>query len=147
MPHKIGIYCRVACADQVNGRSQEIQAQQNFLTEQVAEKNRTTPAWGEIIRVYEDDGMSGRNDNRPGLSLLREDIRNRKIDTVYVRDVSRLSRNVASVLNILNEVSASGARIFEFPATKTGHAGPLEITNRLSPSEIKPISICKWGEA
>lgn len=46
-----------------------------------------------IEKKYADDGISGRNFNRPAFKKMIEDIRKGVINTVIVKDLSRLGRN------------------------------------------------------
>ena len=55
-----------------------------------------------INRWYEDDGFSGYIFDRPGFQQLMTDLDN-GIDTVYVKDFSRLGRHNAKVLLLLDE--------------------------------------------
>ena len=47
---------------------------------------------------YIDDGYSGTNFNRPAFEKLLQDITNGKINTIIVKDLSRLGRNHIEVL-------------------------------------------------
>ena len=46
----------------------------------------------ELIDIYADNGYSGTDFQRPKFERLMEDIRNRKIDCIIVRDLSRFAR-------------------------------------------------------
>ena len=55
-----------------------------------------------IDRWYEDDGISGYIFDRPGFQQMMADL-DKDIDTVYVKDFSRLGRHNAKVLLLLDE--------------------------------------------
>ena len=46
-----------------------------------------------LYRFYVDDGYSGTNFKRPGFEELIDDIENKRIDVVIVKDLSRFGRN------------------------------------------------------
>lgn len=58
----------------------------------------------EIYEYYIDDGYSGKDLDRPAMQRLIEDIKNRKIDTVLVLKLDRLSRRQRHILDLLEEV-------------------------------------------
>ena len=63
-----------------------------------------------IDRWYEDDGISGYVFDRPGFQQLMADL-DREIDTVYVKDFSRLGRHNAKVLLLLDEFQERGKHL------------------------------------
>ncbi len=58
----------------------------------------------EVIDEYVDDGYTGTNFNRPSFQRMFEDIKDKKIDCVIVKDLSRFGRNYAEVGNYLEVV-------------------------------------------
>ena len=46
-----------------------------------------------LVGEYVDDGYSGTNFDRPGFTKMIEDIKNKKINLVIVKDLSRLGRD------------------------------------------------------
>ena len=60
-----------------------------------------------IDRWYEDDGISGYIFDRPGFQQMMADL-DQEIDTVYVKDFSRLGRHNAKVLLLLDEFQERG---------------------------------------
>ena len=60
-----------------------------------------------IDRWYEDDGVSGYIFDRPGFRQMMADL-DKDIDTVYVKDFSRLGRHNAKVLLLLDEFQERG---------------------------------------
>lgn len=63
-----------------------------------------------IDRWYEDDGISGYIFDRPGFQQMMGDL-DRDVDTVYVKDFSRLGRHNAKVLLLLDEFQERGKHL------------------------------------
>ena len=85
---RAAIYCRLSKDDEgVNGDSSSIQTQREMLERYCAEQG-----W-EVVAVYQDDGFTGLNTNRPDLQRMCKAIGRRQIDVVVTKDLSRLSRN------------------------------------------------------
>lgn len=73
--------------------------------------NQYAAEHGEVIdRWYEDDGVSGYIFDRPGFQALMSDLE-KNIDTVYVKDFSRLGRHNAKVLLLLDEFQERGKHL------------------------------------
>lgn len=58
----------------------------------------------ELVDVYADDGYSGTNFQRPEFERLMEDLRNRKIDCIIVKDLSRFAREHIGAEDYLNNI-------------------------------------------
>lgn len=67
----------------------------------------------EIVKVYEDNGVSGlsKPNIRPGLSALLRDAREGKFNVLYVSGLDRFGRNVQLVLDVVNQLQAAGVTI------------------------------------
>lgn len=50
-----------------------------------------------IVDIYVDDGYSGTNFDRPGVTRLLEDVKTGKINLIIVKDLSRFGRNYIQV--------------------------------------------------
>ena len=73
--------------------------------------NQYAAVHGEVIdRWYEDDGVSGYIFDRPGFQQMMADL-DKDIDTVYVKDFSRLGRHNAKVLLLLDEFQERGKHL------------------------------------
>ncbi len=81
------LYCRLSRDDENIGESNSISNQKAMLME-YAEKYDFTN-----IKVWVDDGYSGTNYNRHGFIEMVELIKEKKISTLIVKDLSRLGRN------------------------------------------------------
>jgi DNA invertase Pin-like site-specific DNA recombinase len=58
----------------------------------------------EIVSEKVDDGYSGVNFERPGFQEMMEEIRDRKVDCVIVKDLSRFGRNYIEAGNYLEKI-------------------------------------------
>lgn len=93
--------------------STEEQAQHGYsLPEQKqACRKRAVELGATEIQVYADEGVSGSLLDRPGLTSLREAIRNRQVDCLIVRDPDRLARKLSHQLLITEEFEKAGVRL------------------------------------
>lgn len=89
-------YCRVSTEEQIRGLSLGNQESKikSFCESQ---------GW-QLTEVYSDPGYSGKDLNRPGVSRMIEDIRNKKIDVCLVYKVDRLSRKQKDLWHLLEDV-------------------------------------------
>ena len=58
----------------------------------------------ELVDIYSDNGYSGTNFKRPEFERLMEDIRNRKINCIIIRDLSRFAREHIGAKDYLNNI-------------------------------------------
>lgn len=96
---RAGIYVRVSTTEQSSD------AQVSQLEGYVARMGWPRPC------LYRDDGISGVLDNRPGLDLLREDLRTGNVGTVVATKLDRLGRSVLGVLGFFDECDRLGVRV------------------------------------
>ena len=85
--YRAAIYCRLSKDDDLQGESASIANQRDML-EQYCEKQ----GW-EVVAVYQDDGFTGLNMERPDLKRMLKAIERRQINLVITKDLSRLGRN------------------------------------------------------
>lgn len=57
------------------------------------------------IVIYEDEGYSGGNINRPGFKRLMDDVEKRKIEAIVVYRLDRISRNVGDFSKLIEELN------------------------------------------
>ena len=88
---RTGIYLRLSRDDERAGESVSIENQRAILRKFVAEQG------GAVAGEYVDDGWSGTDFERPGVTRLLEDAKAGKLDTVVVKDLSRFGRNYIRV--------------------------------------------------
>ena len=81
------LYCRLSQDDGREGESNSITNQKAIL-EKFAKNNGM-----KNLRFFIDDGWSGTNFERPGFTELKEEIENGNIETLIVKDLSRLGRD------------------------------------------------------
>lgn len=97
MPKKSGtgritaLYERLSRDDELQGESNSISNQKKILSDYAKQNGFTR------IRHYTDDGWSGANFERPDWKRLLEDIEKGEIDTVIVKDMSRVGRDYLQV--------------------------------------------------
>lgn len=84
---KVGLYLRLSREDGETGGSQSIQSQRQALEQFLQKKGWTAQA------TYIDDGWSGMDFQRPGFQDMLADLNRGSIDTVLVKDLSRLGRD------------------------------------------------------
>ncbi|NLK87612.1 MAG: recombinase family protein [Clostridiaceae bacterium] len=101
----IGIYVRISRDD--SGENHEsIENQRDLLLEYVS-VNRL----GRICGIYVDDNVSGSAFEREGLDRLKRDISAGRIDLVLLKDLSRLGRNNAKTLQMIDYLEECGVRL------------------------------------
>lgn len=92
---KAAIYIRVSTAEQ------ETDLQEHELKEYCERRG-----WNYV--VYRDRGQSGAKNDRPGLTVMMNDLRRRKIDVVVVWALDRLARSLKQLLSIAEECKSVG---------------------------------------
>lgn len=103
-PKKAALYCRLSVDDGRSGESISIESQK-ILLKQYCKSHGITD-----YEVYDDDGYSGTNFERPAFERMREDIENGRIDTVIVKDQSRFGRSYIEVGMYVEEFKDKGVR-------------------------------------
>lgn len=84
---RVAIYCRLSKDDDLQGESASIANQRDML-----EKYCERQGW-EVVSVYQDDGYTGLNMERPDLKRMLKAVERRQINLVITKDLSRLGRN------------------------------------------------------
>jgi DNA invertase Pin-like site-specific DNA recombinase len=99
---------RVAIYIRVSTSKQDTDNQRREL-EVVAKRS----GW-EIVRVYEDAGISGAKgrDQRPGLDAMMKGVNSKEFDLVASWSVDRLGRSLTDLLNILQALHEKGVGLF-----------------------------------
>ncbi len=93
----VGIYIRVSTAEQAN-EGYSIEGQKDKLTSYCNIRD-----WS-IYDYYIDGGFTGTNMDRPQLKRLLLDISERKLDTVLVYKLDRLSRKQGDIIHLVEEI-------------------------------------------
>ena len=94
---KAGIYCRLSKDDDLQGESASISNQRELLTSVCKAQG-----W-DVAQVYQDDGFTGLNMDRPGLQSLLADAKKGKINLVITKDLSRLGRNYLQTGHLIED--------------------------------------------
>ena len=105
--YNVGIYVRLSQEDERAGESISIENQKKMLTEYVSKQT----GWN-LVEIYEDDGYSGTDFNRPGVQKLLDDARSGKINLILCKDLSVsvviTSKSVSMLITFsLHSISAS----------------------------------------
>ena len=97
------LYIRLSQEDDDNGKdkqeSNSVTSQKTLLNEYVKEHEDLI-----VYDTYIDDGFTGTDFNRPAFQRLLKDMKNGKINTIIVKDLSRLGRNYIEVGNYIEQV-------------------------------------------
>ena len=102
---KVAAYARVSTLKEEQAESWRSQVE--YYTQFI----QNNPDW-DFAGIYADNGISGtESKNRPELQRMIEDCHKGLIDTVYVKSISRLGRNLSDVLKIVNELRECGTGI------------------------------------
>ena len=98
--YRAGIYVRLS-----NERSESWREKSSSPQTQVAVcKDYAKDENIEVIEVYEDYEYSGTNFERPAYIRMMEDVRNRKINCIIIRDLSRLGREHIEMGRLIDKV-------------------------------------------
>jgi len=105
---RVAAYCRVSTDDEEQLTSYE--AQQTYYTDKIM----NNPKWT-MAGIFADEGISGTSaSKRPEFLRMIRKCRQKKIDLVLVKSISRFARNTVDCLNYIRALRALGiAVIFE----------------------------------
>ena len=150
---KTAIYIRVSTEDQAKeGYSLEVQREhlESFASREGYQ----------VFKIYNDDGYSGYNTERPALKELVEDAKNKCFDLVLVYKLDRFSRNLKDLLNLVDNLSSFGINFKSAtePFDTTTSAGKLmfqqlgsfaefernRLKERIVPGMIKSVKEGNW---
>lgn len=94
---RAALYYRLSKDDDLQGESASISNQRELLTS-VCKAN----GW-DIVEVYQDDGYTGLNMERPGLQKLLADVEQGLFNLVITKDLSRLGRNYLQTGHLIED--------------------------------------------
>jgi len=103
---KVCAYIRVSTdsKDQLNSYSLQLEHYQDFI--------QSNENWI-YVDIYADEGITGTSAaKRPELQRLLKDCRNRKIDRILIKSLSRFARNTKESLEMIRELRSLGISIF-----------------------------------
>lgn len=90
--YKAAIYGRLSRDDGDNLESESITNQRNFIKNYISNQDQII-----LIDEYFDDGYTGGNFDRPSWQKLMKDIKDKKINTIITKDLSRMGRDYISM--------------------------------------------------
>ena len=95
----VGVYTRRSFDDMEDKESNTIVNQKEMINNFVSKEENM-----EIIDYYIDDGYTGTDFERPGFQEMMIDINDGRINTIIVKDLSRLGRNSLEVGKYIEEI-------------------------------------------
>ena len=87
MDYHVALYIRLSKEDENEGPSQSVQNQESLLREFVQQHRLS------VFDTYVDDGWSGTSFDRPSFQRMIADIKEKKVNMVITKDLSRLGRD------------------------------------------------------
>ena len=128
---------RIAVYYRVSTDKQDLESQRVAIDRWLAELVKKP------LHIYtiEDEGMSGKHENRPGYKQLLRLALDRKIDTIVVYRLDRLSRNATVAIKTLLELDEYGCGFISVtqPVLNLGHTNPFRRTMLAAFAEIAEI--------
>ena len=112
VPLRVGAYCRVSSDNQLIAHDSSLDTQLTQIREraQLEAKYRKPNGqrpW-EVVHEYREEGRSGKDTDRPQLQRLLADVRARRIDTVVVTKVDRITRSLLDFYQLTKEFEDHG---------------------------------------
>ena len=99
------LYERLSRDDEQKGESNSITNQKRLLEDYAASHDFAN------FKHFTDDGYSGTNFDRPGFAAMMDAVADGKIDTVIIKDYSRLGRNLLKVGTLEEHFRRCGIRL------------------------------------
>lgn len=93
------------------------------------------------VLVYQDQGISGKTTNRPGLQAMLKAAYSGKIDTIVVYRLDRLSRNATTAIKMILNLDEAGVAFISVTQAvlNLGHENPFRRTMLAAFAEIAEI--------
>src|SRR5581483_8443483 len=93
------------------------------------------------LKVYKDEGISGKTTNRPGFQEMLKDAFAGKIETIIVYKLDRFSRNANDAIKLLLDLDSAGVAFISAtqPVLCLGHDNPFRRTMLAAFAEIAEI--------
>ena len=98
--YKVGAYLRLSKEEFSNEKESNSITNQKLIIDNYLKEHREYV----LVDYYIDDGYSGTNFNRPEFQRMLEDIKNKKIDVIIIKDLSRLGRNYIETGNFIEVI-------------------------------------------
>lgn len=103
---RCAIYTRKSVDERAIRELSSLDNQRDYCSAFIASQGGN--GWTELPDRYDDSGWSGGTLDRPALARLRADIAARKVDTVIVYKIDRLSRSLRDFANLVAEFERCG---------------------------------------
>ncbi|MBP2659376.1 MAG: Resolvase domain protein, partial [Firmicutes bacterium] len=133
---KVAAYCRVSTEKE--DQLMSLQAQKDFF-EEYAVKNSF-----ELVELYADEGISGTKlKNRREFNRMMADAQRGIFDCVYVKDVSRLARNVVDFLQSIRKLKSLNIDCRFVTANMSSNEGELTLTILAAVAQEESSNISK----
>ncbi|MFK7826671.1 MAG: recombinase family protein [Oligoflexales bacterium] len=130
---KIGIYYRVSTD------KQDLESQKNTVEGWLEDlEDNKKP---QNVRVFQDEGVSGKTTNRKGLQELLKIAYEGKIDTIVVYRLDRFSRDASTAIRLILSLDSAGVAFIAVtqPVLNLGHENPFRRTMLAAFAEIAEI--------
>ena len=128
---KIAIYYRVSTD------KQDLKSQQSGVENWLADLKQPP----ESIRYFEDEGISGTTEKRPGLQTMLRIAYRGEVDTIVVYRLDRFSRNATTAIRLILDLDTAGVAFISTsqPVLNLGHENPFRRTMLAAFAEIAEI--------
>lgn len=95
----------------------------------------------ETTRIFQDEGRSGKDSNRPGFQTMLKAARAGEIDTIIVYRLDRFSRDANTAIRTILELDSHGVAFIATsqPVLNLGHENPFRRTMLSAFAEIAEI--------
>lgn len=104
-PKRVAAYCRVSTMQEIQHHS--LEAQRDYYEKLIASR----PHWI-FVGVYTDQVSGPHNLKMRDFQRMLEDCRNRKIDLILVKSISRMGRNTVQFLQACTELNDLGVDVY-----------------------------------
>ena len=98
--YKVAAYLRLSKEEFSNEKESNSITNQKLIINNYLKEHREH----KLVDYYIDDGYSGTNFDRPEFQRMLGDIKNKKIDAILIKDLSRLGRNYIETGNFVEVV-------------------------------------------
>lgn len=99
------LYERLSRDDELQGESNSISNQKQMLEDYAKRNGFPNPTH------FTDDGISGIRFDRPGFTAMMEEVEAGRVDTIIIKDMSRLGRDYLKVGQVMENLRQKGIRL------------------------------------
>lgn len=99
-----------------------------------------------IYKIYEDNGNTGTNFDRPAFSEMMYDVSNEKVDCIIVKDLSRFDNDSLIIDDVSGRIVARLFDMLDSGISPTSVAATFNAEGILTPADYKKLQNCtrKW---